>query len=78
MGSDQWLLVNVSGGRDTDVDDDGVTDAVPTPLLGSFRMLVPRSTLELGGKIVVNPRSGMISELLLAKKTAITLESLDI
>ncbi len=77
MGSDQWILVKVSGGQDTDKDDDGIPDALPTQILGSFSMLVPRSALESGEKIVVNPRSGMISELLLEKRVTPTLEALD-
>ncbi len=46
MGSDQWILVKVSGGQDTDKDDDGIPDVIPTQILGSFSMLVPRSALE--------------------------------
>jgi hypothetical protein len=77
MGNDQWAMVVVSGWSDTDVDDDGVTDAVATPVRWSFRMLVPRSALESGERIVVNPRSWIISELLIAKNTTITTELLN-
>lgn len=77
MGNDQWFIAHVSGGQDTDVDDDGVIDVVSTPLRGSFRMLIPRSDLESGYKIVVNPRSGIISEIMFAKNATITQELLD-
>ena len=46
MGNEQWLVIRASGGLDTDVDDDGVTDPVATPVHGSFRMLISRSSLE--------------------------------
>ena len=39
-------MVHVSGGQDTDVNDDGFEDIPHTPLYGSFRMLIPRVALE--------------------------------
>jgi hypothetical protein len=46
MGNASYIIVNVSGGQDTDADDDGMRDMTPTPIVGSFRMIVLRSSLE--------------------------------
>ncbi len=78
MSNDPVAHSECFGGQDIDVDDDGITDSASTPLRGSFRMLVSRSALETGEKIVVNPRSWIISELLLTKSAPITQELLDV
>lgn len=40
-----FFVVHVSGGVDIDPEDDGVRNAVPTPVLGQFRALIPRNSL---------------------------------
>ena len=78
IGNDQWIVVHVSGGQDTDVNDDGVEDIPHTPLYGSFRMLIPRVALEKWEKIIVNPRAGIVSEMILSRNiTNITIDWLD-
>lgn len=42
----EWLLVQVTGGLDTDANDDGVRDATPTTNLGTLKMLVRGKTLK--------------------------------
>ncbi len=78
MSSEEWIVAHISGWYDTDKDDDGVTDTTPTQIRGSFRMLIHRSALISGEKIVVNPRAGAVSDTLLSRDTlSISQEALD-
>jgi len=45
----EYLLVAVSGGEDTDVDDDGVPDAAPTPNAGTIHALMTAADFNQGG-----------------------------
>jgi hypothetical protein len=84
MGTASYIIARASGGQDIDADDDGVRDSVPTPVLGSFQVIIPRSTLERVTptgqtyQMVMNPVAGAISETILARSNAaITLGALD-
>jgi replication fork clamp-binding protein CrfC len=78
MWSEQWLVAHVSGWVDTDANDDGIIDLTPTSINGSFRMLIPRSSLENWQKIIVNPRAWAVSESILSRTSpVITDENLD-
>jgi hypothetical protein len=84
MGTASYIIARSSGGQDTDADDDGVRDAVPTPVSGSFQMIIPRSTLERATptgqsyQMVMNPVAWAISETILARTNAIvSQEALD-
>ncbi len=45
----KYVLVAVSGGQDTDADDDGVTDGTPTPNLGTIHGLMTAAEFASGG-----------------------------
>jgi len=49
VSSDDYILVTVTGGEDTDADDDGVTDAQPTPNSGTICALMSMTDLNAGG-----------------------------
>jgi hypothetical protein len=78
IGKDQWIVAHVSGWIDTDADDNGLVDTIWTPINGSFRMLISRSSLENGEKIIVNPRAWAVSDGILSRVSpTISNENLD-
>jgi hypothetical protein len=52
VGSDEWVLVSATGGRDIDFDDDGVLDATPTANQGTIYALAKASDWRSGGVIL--------------------------
>jgi hypothetical protein len=70
MGNSSHVILTVSRGVDTDADDDGIIDATSTPIGGSFRMIIMRESIEKWEHIVVNPRAGVVSEILLGRSNA--------
>jgi len=49
VDNDEFVLLTVTGGKDTDVQDDGVTDIQPTDNLGTLHALVTVYELNAGG-----------------------------
>lgn len=39
-----YIIAEASGGQDTDPNDDGIRDT-PVPVLGNFRMIIPKEAL---------------------------------
>ena len=49
INQSEYILVSVSGGEDTDADDDGEPDASPTPNAGTIHALMTVSEFNAGG-----------------------------
>lgn len=67
LGVTEWIIVRASFTYDADRDNDGKADSTWTPINSSMSMLVHRSVLERGEKIIFSPRSAFISESILSR-----------
>jgi hypothetical protein len=74
LGLTEWIIVRASFTYDADRDNDGIADSTWTPINSGMSMLVHRSVIERGEKIIFSPRSAFISESILTRSGKIISE----
>lgn len=78
LGNTEWIIVRSSFSYELDRDNNGVVDASWTSINSGMSMLVHRTTLERGEKIIFSPKAALLSDLIRRRtSTSITKESLD-
>lgn len=78
LGSTEWIIVRASFSYELDRDNNGVIDSSWTPLNTSMSMLIHRSTLERGEKIIFSPKAALLSDLIRSRAgSSISKEALD-
>jgi hypothetical protein len=78
LGITEWIIVRASFSYELDRDNNGVVDASWTSINSGMSMLIHRSVLERGEKIVFSPKAALLSDLVRSRtSTSITKEALD-